>query len=847
MNADGDFTDSGEKVISNQVVTTGTQVVTFPSLGGAKLGSTYMRVRLSQDRDLGPVGLSGSGEVEDYLITVVDTPQIALPDSYEVSRNSTLNSLDVTLNDFRVPGETLTILNAGPTLAGGVLQVTSDNKILYTPPSGFIGTDSFPYTVQSATGETSTANVTITVNLFFEDPTAIDDSFDIATNAISFPLNVLANDIEGRAGALSIISVTQPNLGGQISIATGGQSLRYTPPRGLGDTEQFSYTVADASGKTSTATVTLHTLPGDQTNDDVLIRLVATDLNGNTITAVPQGQQFRIDVYVDDLRNDRSTPVLVAAPGVYAAYLDLLYNLQLVSTVPSTAAGRFDFDVTFFNNYNNLQLGDASIPGIIDDIGAFNNSFAMNQPNPVRMASIKFAARSPGLASFKADPAEDPLADTVLFDTQSTPVPIERIRYVGTTLEIVGDSTEFPQAIDDSFTTNVPSGAINFPLQVLANDRPGSTGSIRLFDVTQAASGTVAISTNGTPNDFTDDRILYTPNANFTGTDSFTYTIQDARSVQSTAKVTVRVGSSAVTDGNDTVSLRLQLYKVDGTPLADGETLPVGSKFQLRGFVKDLRSPFSGGVFAAFEDVIYSSKVASVDADTTNPRGFAIAFGPDYNRNPPVNSGDARTPGLINEVGAIQTGDVPLGPEEKLMFTVTLTATAVGTANFIADPADISPLHDTLLFQPPTAVPFDEIRYGFDSVTIVAGSGGSGEGNTNMNNAYDVNGDGTVSAMDVLNVINALNTAGPGTLGNAGGEGENPKIFLDVNADGALSAMDALLVINYLNSQASGEGESQSAAASAMDWASLGSGEGESLDSTIDAIAPEIESIWKRK
>ncbi len=123
-------------------------------------------------------------------------------------------------------------------------------------------------------------------------------------------------------------------------------------------------------------------------------------------------------------------------PGVYAAYLDLLYNLQLVSTVPSTTTGgRFDFDVTFFNNFNNLQLGDASVPGIIDDFGAFVNlapGASLNQPNPIRMASIRFAARSPGLATFKADPAEDPLADTVLFDTQSTPVPLEKIRYVGT-------------------------------------------------------------------------------------------------------------------------------------------------------------------------------------------------------------------------------------------------------------------------------------------------------------------------------------------------------------------------------------------------------------------------------
>ncbi|MCC6511851.1 MAG: cadherin-like domain-containing protein [Pirellulaceae bacterium] len=884
LNGDGDFTDSGEKILSNHVVSSGTQTVTFPALGGARLGDTYMRVRLSQDRDLGPTGLSGSGEVEDYRISIVEAPQIALNDSFEVSRNSTLNSLDVVANDFKVPGETLTIVSQGPSRVGGIVQVTSDNKILYTPPNGFVGTDTFPYTVESATGETSTANVTVTVNLFFEDPKAIDDSFDVPTNAVSFPLNVLANDIEGRAGALSIISVTQPNLGGQISIATGGQSLRFTPPRDQGDTSQFTYTVADAAGKTSTATVTLHTLPGDQLNDDVLIRLVATDLSGNVITAVPQGQEFRIDVFVDDLRNDRSVPILVSSPGVFAAYLDLLYNLQLVTTVPSQAGSRFDFDVSFVNGYTNLQLGDASVPGIIDELGAFNTSFLMNQPNPVRMASIRFAARSPGLAVFKADPAEDPLADTVLFDTQNTPVPLERIRYVGTTLEIVGDSTEFPQAIDDSFTTNVPVGARNFPLQVLPNDRPGSTGVIRLFDVTQPTNGSVDINNNGTPNDPTDDRILYTPTASFTGTDTFTYTIQDSRAVQSTARVTVRVGSTTITDANDDVNLRLQLFKTDGTPLADGETLPVNSKFQLRGFVKDLRGPFDSGVFAAFQDIIYNSAIASVDPDTNNPLGFSIEFGPDYRR---VQTGDVRVPGLINEVGSIQTGGTPLGDAERLLFTITLTANRVGTVSFIGDPADVLPLHDTLLFQPPTPVTADRIRYGFDSVTIVAGSGAGGEGFTNPNNAFDVNADGNVSAIDVLSVINLLNNGGSGTL-NGGGEGEDAnRLYVDVNGDGVLSPMDALLVINYLNGRGVGAGEGEAApvvvlsnrvidaldnlASSgvdigpnataliaaqsnapivgdlALDWTLPGSEEGESLDDLLGELAPEIDTVWKRK
>lgn len=59
----------------------------------------------------------------------------------------------------------------------------------------------------------------------------------------------------------------------------------------------------------------------------------------------------------------------------------------------------------------------------------------------------------------------------------------------------------------------------------------------------------------------------------------------------------------------------------------------------------------------------------------------------------------------------------------------------------------------------------------------------------------DVNGDGNVSALDALVVINALNRQ------DASGEmPSSDSMTRDVNGDGQVSALDALLVINYLNS-----------------------------------------------
>ncbi len=76
---------------------------------------------------------------------------------------------------------------------------------------------------------------------------------------------------------------------------------------------------------------------------------------------------------------------------------------------------------------------------------------------------------------------------------------------------------------------------------VLRNDGAGSTGIIEISGVTQPTNGTVTIVDSTTTNS---DYLLYTPNIGFTGTEQFTYTIQDDRGFTSTARVTLQVGDT---------------------------------------------------------------------------------------------------------------------------------------------------------------------------------------------------------------------------------------------------------------------------------------------------------------
>src|SRR5581483_2172693 len=85
----------------------------------------------------------------------------------------------------------------------------------------------------------------------------------------------------------------------------------------------------------------------------------------------------------------------------------------------------------------------------------------------------------------------------------------------------VGDANDAPVANNDTFSA--PRNSTGNVLNVLANDTLGpDTGeTLRVTAVgTGNHGGTITIGTNGA-------NIIYTPAANFSGTETFTYTISD--------------------------------------------------------------------------------------------------------------------------------------------------------------------------------------------------------------------------------------------------------------------------------------------------------------------------------
>jgi hypothetical protein len=73
----------------------------------------------------------------------------------------------------------------------------------------------------------------------------------------------------------------------------------------------------------------------------------------------------------------------------------------------------------------------------------------------------------------------------------------------------------------------------------------------------------------------------------------------------------------------------------------------------------------------------------------------------------------------------------------------------------------------------------------------------------NPNNAFDVNNDNTIGPIDVLRIVNELNSNGSYNLLDSD-KPEGLPYYFDVDHDGSIKPADALAVINWLNSQPSG-------------------------------------------
>ncbi|MBN8411024.1 VCBS domain-containing protein [Halomonas litopenaei] len=151
----------------------------------------------------------------------------------------------------------------------GVLVISSDGSFTYTLSSAVTGSqadnggntltaqETFTYSVTDAHGNTASASISI--NIVDDVPQAVDDTAATAEDT-AVTVDVLANDMGGADGAVLQSAALAPGheSAGRVTVNSSTGELTFTPGPGVEGTVVIRYTIVDADGDTSEATLTVN-------------------------------------------------------------------------------------------------------------------------------------------------------------------------------------------------------------------------------------------------------------------------------------------------------------------------------------------------------------------------------------------------------------------------------------------------------------------------------------------------------------------------------------------------------------------------------------------------------------
>jgi len=196
---------------------------------------------------------SDGGRATGTVSVEVEAPApTAVDDSASTEENQPV-SVEVLANDLDGFGQPLTIIDVEDP-SNGTTRIEG-TAVVYTPETGFVGTDSFEYTIREQNGGTASATVTITVELANTPPIAQDD-FLLTNMTDTVVVDVLANDSDPDGDPLAITNLLDlPGADIAVITVTDDNRIRFEPTGWNGSTLLIRYRISDGRGGFAEATL----------------------------------------------------------------------------------------------------------------------------------------------------------------------------------------------------------------------------------------------------------------------------------------------------------------------------------------------------------------------------------------------------------------------------------------------------------------------------------------------------------------------------------------------------------------------------------------------------------------
>ncbi|TWT70923.1 Ig-like domain-containing protein [Crateriforma conspicua] len=513
---------------------------------------------------------SDSGTISLTINSVNDEP-VAGDDSATLDQDTNV-TIDVLANDSAGPAnenQTLSITSISTAPANGSAQI-SNGQVVYTPIAGFFGSDSFEYSVTDGIDST-TATVTITVNEVNTGLVAADGTLTTTEDAMA----AVTIDLE------TLVSI---NSGGDatISIATGasrgtatlnGTILSYVPSEDEFGTDTITYQATNNDGTdTGTITVTIDPVNDEPiANDDTASgdedTAIVIDVLGND-AAGPANETEAIEVTAVTDGANGTTSINANGTITYIPNTDFNGTDSFTYTISDgelTATATVNVTVNTVNDPPVAVDDTASVDedsSVVISVLDNDDDGATNESDTLSITAVGTPSNGTAIDNGDGTITYTPAADFFGSDSFTYTITDGTDTDTATVTVTVNPVNDGPVATDDTALTEQDTPvAIN----VLANDSAGPANEGDSLTITGIASGP----SNGTAQ-VSGNQIVYTPNTNYFGSDSLTYTVTDGTE---TATATVNITVTDVLDPPTAVNGTLDAVEDAGTVTLDLATL----------------------------------------------------------------------------------------------------------------------------------------------------------------------------------------------------------------------------------------------------------------------------------